>query len=129
MAMPTPSATSQGHAGFSDRSTISSPSPDTCSSLTAACSPRQGSTAMTARRAATGDDVRGLGWRLAPQDWGHWPEATLWHTGFTGTSLLASRPLGLGVVLLTNAIHPVRRIGEQAEMRAVIHRCVSEAFA
>ncbi|MGA2803867.1 MAG: serine hydrolase domain-containing protein [Acidimicrobiales bacterium] len=85
--------------------------------------------AMTARRAATGDDVRGLGWRLAPKDWGSWPEATLWHTGFTGTSLLVSGPLGLGVVLLTNAIHPVRRIGEQAEMRAVIHRCVSEAFA
>jgi CubicO group peptidase (beta-lactamase class C family) len=83
---------------------------------------------MTVKRAGTGDDVRGLGWRLAPQDWGRWPEATLWHTGFTGTSLLVSRPLGLGVVLLTNAIHPVRRIGEQAEMRAVIHRYVSEAF-
>jgi CubicO group peptidase (beta-lactamase class C family) len=85
--------------------------------------------AMAAKRAGTGDDVRGLSWRLAPQDWGGWPEATLWHTGFTGTSLLVSPPLGLGVVLLSNAIHPVRRLGEQAEMRAVIHRCVSEAFA
>jgi len=84
--------------------------------------------AMATRRAGRGPDVRGLGWRLAPQGWGDWPETTLWHTGFTGTSLLVSRPRHLGVVLLTNAIHPHRRIAEQAEMRAVIHRRVSEAF-
>ena len=35
------------------------------------------------------------------------PEATLWHTGSTGTSLLISRPLGLAVILLTNAVHPM----------------------
>jgi CubicO group peptidase (beta-lactamase class C family) len=52
----------------------------------------------------------------------------MWHTGFTGTSLLVSRPLGLGVVLLSNAIHPHRRLDEQAEMRAVVHRLVREAI-
>jgi CubicO group peptidase (beta-lactamase class C family) len=84
--------------------------------------------AMATRQAGQLPDVRGLGWRLAPQGWGKWPEDTLWHTGFTGTSLLVSRPLGLGVVLLTNAIHPRRRVEEQAEMRAAVHRQVSEAF-
>ena len=84
---------------------------------------------LAAKRAGHAADVRGLGWRLAPEDWGRWPTATLWHTGFTGTSLLIARPLGLGVILLTNAIHPHRRITEQAEMRATVHRCVSEAFA
>ena len=85
--------------------------------------------ALATRRAGRALDVRGLGWRLAPEDWGRWPPATLWHTGFTGTSLLIARPLGLGVILLTNAIHPHRRIAEQAEMRATVHRYLSEAFA
>lgn len=83
---------------------------------------------MTTRRAKTGQDERGLGWRLSPEGWGDWPEETLWHTGFTGTSLLASPARGLGVVLLTNAIHPNRRMDEQAAMRAELHRLVSEMF-
>ena len=70
--------------------------------------------AMATRHAGHGADVRGLGWRLAPEGWGNWPEGTLWHTGFTGTSLLVSPPAGLAVVLLTNAIHPPRRLEEQA---------------
>lgn len=83
---------------------------------------------ISKRRAGRALDVRGLGWRLEPEGWGNWPEDTLWHTGFTGTSLLVSRPLGLGVVLLTNAIHPHRRIQAQAEMRATIHRLVGQTF-
>jgi CubicO group peptidase (beta-lactamase class C family) len=83
---------------------------------------------ISSRRAGRPPDIRGLGWRLEPESWGDWPQDTLWHTGFTGTSLLVSRPLGLGVVLLTNAIHPHRRIQAQAEMRAAIHRLVSQAF-
>jgi CubicO group peptidase (beta-lactamase class C family) len=84
--------------------------------------------AITTRRAGQPPDVRALGWRLQPEGWGDWPADTLWHTGFTGTSLLVSRSIGLGVVLLTNAIHPTRRIEQQAEVRAVIHRLVSEVF-
>jgi CubicO group peptidase (beta-lactamase class C family) len=84
--------------------------------------------AMATRRAGRTPDVRGLGWRLSPEDWGVWPEDTLWHTGFTGTSLLLSPPLGLGVILLTNAIHPQRRVEEQAKMRAIVHRHICEAF-
>jgi len=84
--------------------------------------------AMATRQAGHSPDVRGLGWRLDPEDWGDWPNDTLWHTGFTGTSLLVSPARGLGVILLTNAIHPHRRLEEQAEMRAAVHRLVSDVF-
>ncbi len=45
----------------------------------------------------TQPDVRGLGWRLDPAAWGPWPADTLWHTGFTGTSLLVAPSANLGV--------------------------------
>ena len=89
---------------------------------------REAFAAMAARRAGRSPDIRGLGWRLDPQNWGDWPQDTLWHTGFTGTSLLVSPDRGLGVILLTNAIHPHRRLEDQAEMRAAVHRLVSESF-
>lgn len=86
-------------------------------------------TQVSARQAATGDDVRGLGWRLSPpRQWGSWPQVTVWHTGFTGTSLLLSPGLGVGVVFLTNAVHPHRRLEEQGRVRAAVHRLISEAL-
>jgi CubicO group peptidase (beta-lactamase class C family)/ribosomal protein S18 acetylase RimI-like enzyme len=84
---------------------------------------------MGARQAGTGDDVRSIGWRLSPTQWGAWPVDTIWHTGFTGTSLLVSPSRGVGVVLLTNAVHPARRLKEQAAVRARIHQLLAEAFA
>jgi CubicO group peptidase (beta-lactamase class C family) len=72
-------------------------------------------------------DVRGLGWRLEPRGWGPWPEATIWHTGFTGTSLLISPRSHIGVVLLTNAIHPTRDLARQASFRARVHRAIARA--
>lgn len=89
---------------------------------------RQALQAMSARRAGRSPDVRGLGWRLDPEEWGDWPDDTLWHTGFTGTSLLFSQSRGLGVILLTNAVHPYRRLEDQTAVRATVHRAVSEAF-
>jgi len=85
-------------------------------------------------QAGDGEDVRAIGWRLrppgaeAPQDWGRWPEGTIWHTGFTGTSLLVAPAMGAAVVLLTNSIHPRRRLDDQAAMRADVHRLVAEAL-
>jgi len=73
------------------------------------------------------DDVRGLGWRLDPKDWGRWPTDTLWHTGFT-VPRCSSHITRSRVVLLTNAVHPYRRIAQQTEMRAAVHRRVSEAL-
>jgi CubicO group peptidase (beta-lactamase class C family) len=79
---------------------------------------------MATRQAGEQPDVRGLGWRLAPSAWGAWPEGTYWHTGFTGTSLLIAPALGIGVVLLTNAVHPARRPERQVAMRVAFHRAV-----
>lgn len=83
---------------------------------------------MGTRQAGAGDDVRGIGWRLFPTQWGSWPADTIWHTGFTGTSLLVSPSRGVGIVLLTNAVHPVRRLEEQAGVRSRIHQLLAEAF-
>jgi len=72
--------------------------------------------------------VRGLGWRLDPATWGPWPSDTLWHTGFTGTSLLISPSANLGVVFMTNAIHPVRQLERHEELRATIHATITKAL-
>ncbi len=70
-------------------------------------------------------DVRALGWRLEPRGWGQWPAGTLWHTGFTGTSLLVSPRANIGVVLLSNAVHPTRDLDRQATFRASVHRAIA----
>ncbi len=85
--------------------------------------------ALSVRQAGSGDDVRSFGWRLEPQDWGSWPAGTFFHTGFTGTSLLVAPEAGVAVVLLTNAVHPRRRLEEQRVMRAEVHRLVAEALS
>ncbi|HUZ21425.1 MAG TPA: serine hydrolase domain-containing protein [Acidimicrobiales bacterium] len=88
-----------------------------------------GSLAMLSRRsAATGGDVRSIGWRLAPEGWGDWPVGTYWHTGFTGTSLLVAPGSGVAVVCLTNGVHPARRPEDQARVRAELHALVAEAY-
>ena len=57
-------------------------------------------------------DVAGhsLGLRIG-EEWMHSPQAR-GHTGFTGTSLMVDRSLGLVVVVLANRVHP-RRSAEQ----------------
>jgi serine-type D-Ala-D-Ala carboxypeptidase len=82
---------------------------------------------MTARRAGTGAEARVLGWRLNPVAWGSWPDGTFWHTGFTGTSVLIAPALDVAVVLLTNAVHPVRRLDQTSALRASIHRAIRDA--
>jgi CubicO group peptidase (beta-lactamase class C family) len=83
---------------------------------------------MTERQAGEGDLVRGIGWRLEPREWGDWPDKTIWHTGFTGTSLLVAPRMGVAVVLLTNSVHPQRRLADQAAMRERVHQLVAEAL-
>ncbi len=86
---------------------------------------------MTARRAGTGAEARVLGWRLRPDtwgSWGSWPGGTIWHTGFTGTSLLIAPALDVAVVLLTNAVHPVRRLDQTRAFRAQVHRAIRDAL-
>jgi len=82
---------------------------------------------MTARQAGPGAEARVLGWRLRPEAWGDWPDGTIWHTGFTGTSLLIAPALDVAVVLLSNAVHPVRRLDQIGAFRAGVHRAVRDA--
>jgi serine-type D-Ala-D-Ala carboxypeptidase len=83
---------------------------------------------MTARRAGAGAEARVLGWRLDPEAWGRWPEGTIWHTGFTGTSLLIAPALDVAVVLLSNAVHPLRRLDQIGAFRAQVHRAIRDAL-
>jgi CubicO group peptidase (beta-lactamase class C family) len=84
---------------------------------------------MTARQAGQLPDVRALGWRLEPKELGPWPEGTFWHTGFTGTSLLVCPALDIAVVLLTNAVHPVRQLEQQGAFRSAVHRSLAKLVA
>jgi len=79
---------------------------------------------MTSRQAGADPETRVLGWRVRPGQWGRWPAGTIWHTGFTGTSMLIAPALDAAVVVLTNAVHPVRRAAEIAEFRTKVHRAV-----
>ena len=83
---------------------------------------------MASHQAGEAPLARGLGWRLQPAGWGDWSPATLWHTGFTGTSLLVSPEQGIGVALAANGVHPHRRPEEQDAFRAQIDKLVAEAF-
>jgi CubicO group peptidase (beta-lactamase class C family) len=82
-------------------------------------------TRMARHQAGRAPDQRGLGWRLDPRGWGAWPTDTVWHTGFTGTSLLASPEADVAVVLLANAIHPTRDLARQGAFRAAVHRAIA----
>ena len=81
------------------------------------------------RHAGEPPDVRGLGWRLDASEWGPWPPGTIWHTGFTGTSLLVAPKASVAVVLLLGGVHPVRRLEEQGELRARVHGVLAGAVA
>ena len=56
-----------------------------------------------------------------------WPDDAYDHTGFTGTSLLVSPKAGLGVVLLTNAVHAGRRSAKIAALRRAVHGALAAA--
>jgi serine-type D-Ala-D-Ala carboxypeptidase len=79
---------------------------------------------MTSRHTGADPEARVLGWRVRPDQWGSWPAGTIWHTGFTGTSMLIAPALDAAIVLLTNAVHPARRGAEIAEFRTKVHQAV-----
>jgi CubicO group peptidase (beta-lactamase class C family) len=58
---------------------------------------------------------------------GDWPARTLWYTGFTGTSLLIAPAFDTAVVLLTNAVHPARRLADTTALRARVQGAVVAA--
>lgn len=46
------------------------------------------------------------------------------HTGFTGTSLLIDPTYDLGIILLSNRVHPTRENQKIYEMRSAFHTMV-----
>ncbi len=74
--------------------------------------------------------TRSLGWEIRHPDWaggGACSDATIGHTGFTGTGLWIDWQRGLAWTLLTNRVHPSRHVetGIQALRRAVGTRIVA----
>ncbi|MDI6600866.1 MAG: serine hydrolase domain-containing protein [Thermoanaerobacteraceae bacterium] len=70
------------------------------------------------------NERRGLGWELKTP--GHSmgdlvSDNVLYHTGFTGTSILIDRQYGLGFVLLTNRVHPTRENQKLIPLRGYIN--------
>ena len=53
---------------------------------------------------------------------------TVGHLGFTGTSLWIDLERSIGVVLLTNRVHPSREGNQMAEVRPRIHDLIMEAI-
>jgi CubicO group peptidase (beta-lactamase class C family) len=75
---------------------------------------------------------RGLGW-VCPGDrfdilsGGGWPDTSVSHTGFTGTSLALDPLSGLWVVLLTNAVHYGRDATAIKALRRAVHKAAASA--
>jgi CubicO group peptidase (beta-lactamase class C family) len=82
---------------------------------------------MTSYFAGASPTERGLGWSVNQDAWGDWPQ-NFWHTGFTGTSILVSTKLGIGVVLLANAVHPHRQLERQTQFRIDIHNAIARCI-
>jgi CubicO group peptidase (beta-lactamase class C family) len=73
------------------------------------------------------DGRRGLGWVLRGDPFDrlgrYWPQTSLTHTGFTGTSLACDPASGGWAVLLTNDVHFGRGRGTIREVRESVHDC------
>lgn len=75
---------------------------------------------------------RGLGWDLIknPHSSGGvlFTPSAFGHTGFAGTSLWIDPELRLGVILLTNRVHPTRENQEIISMRPRLHNLIVSMF-
>ena len=71
----------------------------------------------------------GLGLRIGQKPWmGKQGAEARGHNGFTGTSLLMDRVHGVSVVLLTNRVHPNRRLSDITELRSSVSNTVYDAL-
>ncbi|WP_433745103.1 serine hydrolase domain-containing protein [Falsibacillus pallidus] len=74
---------------------------------------------------------RGIGWQLVDEDVspvGHiFPQDSIGHTGFTGTSLWLNPRLDLGVILLTNRVHFGRET-DIIRFRKIVHSLLAMAL-
>ncbi|WP_240338289.1 serine hydrolase domain-containing protein [Peribacillus alkalitolerans] len=74
---------------------------------------------------------RGLGWQLVDNDLspvGHiFPQDSIGHTGFTGTSFWFNSRLGFAVILLTNRVHYGRET-DIIRFRKIVHSLITMAL-
>lgn len=75
---------------------------------------------------------RTLGWDTPAEEGSsagdHFSEGSFGHTGFTGTSMWIDPNRRIGVILLTNRVHPTRKRGGMTQVRADFHNAVMEAL-
>ena len=88
---------------------------------------------FTQREGTVAGSSRALGWDT-PSETGssagiHFTADSFGHTGFTGTSMWADPSRDLGVVLLTNRVHPTRENDGIRELRPEFHDAVSVALS
>lgn len=94
---------------------------------------REDTIALFTRRAGiVSGSSRALGWDT-PSESGssagrHFSDRSFGHTGFTGTSMWADPERDVGVVLLTNRVHPSRENEGIRELRPEFHDAVSAAM-
>ncbi|MFP4588524.1 MAG: serine hydrolase domain-containing protein [Candidatus Acetothermia bacterium] len=89
---------------------------------------------MTSLQTKDKGSARGLGWKLqgdsSPSAGGLLSDESFGHTGFTGGSLWLDPRQDLGIVFLTNRVHPsrTRGTGRIQRIRAKVHNCTSATF-
>ena len=75
---------------------------------------------------------RGLGWTCRHDDHDHtgdmWPESSVGHTGFTGTSIAFDPKTKLWMVLLTNDVHYGRESKTIVRLRGRVHNVIAAAL-
>jgi len=94
--------------------------------------PEEGARRYVTRAGIVDGSTRGLGWDTVSEEGSsagrHFSTRSFGHLGFTGTSMWADPETGLGVVLLTNRVHPTRKNNAIRELRPAFHDAVSEAL-
>jgi CubicO group peptidase (beta-lactamase class C family) len=78
------------------------------------------------------DGRRGLGWTCRYDAYDHmgdmWPETSVGHTGFTGTSVALDPKSKLWTILLTNDVHYGRENRTIVRLRSRVHNLVAAAL-
>ena len=94
--------------------------------------PKQGIRQFTTRENIAPNSTWALGWDTVSSGKSssghHFSEQSFGSLGFTGTSVWADPIRDLGVILLTNRVHPTRENTQIAHLRPEFHDAISEAL-
>lgn len=80
---------------------------------------------MMTKNHTAGREKRGLGWWVNPYP-GILSTAAFGHTGFTGTMVLVDSKIDLIVILLTNSVHPMVRLGVMPKVRRKVIQIIAD---